>query len=65
VRWKEHQSAESSTHILLMNVPPVLERGGMESKIVWHLCKLKKRFLKKGILPEEYGGVPLPAISVL
>jgi hypothetical protein len=37
----------------------------MESEIVWHLCKLEKRFLKKGILLEEYVGIPLPAISVL
>ncbi len=59
VRWKEYQSVESSAHILLMNVPLVLERGGVESEIVWHLCKLEKRFLKKGILPEEYIGVSL------
>jgi hypothetical protein len=43
LRWKEHQSAESSAHILLMNVPPVLEWGGMENVIVWHLCKLETR----------------------
>jgi hypothetical protein len=24
MRWKEHHSAKSSVHILLMNVPPVL-----------------------------------------
>jgi hypothetical protein len=34
VRWKEHQSAESSARILPMNVPPVLECGGMKSEIV-------------------------------
>jgi hypothetical protein len=45
--------------------PLVLEPGGVESKIVWHLCKLEKRFLKKGILPEKYVGIPLPKISVL
>ncbi len=65
LRWKEHQSVETSVHILLMNVPLVLECGGMESEIVWHLCKLEKRFLKKRILPEEYVGIPLPKISVL
>jgi hypothetical protein len=65
VRWKEHQSVESSMHILLMNTPLVLECGGMESEIVWHLCKLEKRLLKKGILPEEFVGIPLPKISVL
>ncbi len=37
----------------------------MESEIVWHLCKLEKRVLKKGIIPEEYIGVPLPTIRVL
>jgi hypothetical protein len=48
IRWKEHQSAESSMHILLINVPPVLERGGMESEIVWHLCKLEIDSSRKG-----------------
>jgi hypothetical protein len=28
VCWKDHQLAESSTQILLMNVPPVLDRSG-------------------------------------
>jgi hypothetical protein len=65
VRWKKHQSVESSMHILLMNVPPVLECGSVKSEIVWHLCELEKRFLKKEILPEEYVGIPLPKISVL
>jgi hypothetical protein len=40
VRWKEHQSVESSAHILLMNVPPVLECGGVKAEIVWHLTNL-------------------------
>ncbi len=29
VRWKDHQSAESSAQVLLMNVPPVLDMGGI------------------------------------
>jgi hypothetical protein len=64
VRWKEHQSAESSAHILVMNVPLVLERGGVESEIVWHLTDLEKRLMKKGGYPQEYVGVQLPKISV-
>ncbi len=64
VRWKEHQSAESSAQVLLMNVPPVLERGGVESNIIWHLPDIEKGLLKRMTLPLEYHGVPLPEIKV-
>ena len=46
VRWKKHQSAESSAHTLLMNVPLVLERGRVKAEIVWHLTDLEKRLMK-------------------
>jgi hypothetical protein len=65
VRWKEHQSAESSAQVLLMNVPAVLERGGVENEILWHLSEIKKKLLKRGTLPLEYVGIPLPNIKVL
>ncbi len=63
VRWKQHQLAESSALILLMNVLLVLERGGVEAEIVWHLPDLEKRLMKKGGYPQEYVGVSLPKIS--
>jgi hypothetical protein len=47
-----------------MNVPPVLDRGGIKNKIIWHLTKIKKGFLKKGTLPAEYVGIPLPKLRV-
>jgi hypothetical protein len=65
VRWKEHQLAESSAHILLMNVPPVLECGKVKAEIVWHPTDLEKRLMKKGGYPQEYVGVPLPKISLV
>jgi hypothetical protein len=65
VRWKENQSAESSAHILLINVPPMLERSGVEAEIVWHLTNLEKRLMKKGGYPQEYVRLPLPKISVV
>jgi hypothetical protein len=37
-----------------MNVPPVLDRGGVDNKIIWHLTKIKKGFLKRGTLSAEY-----------
>jgi hypothetical protein len=48
----------------MMNVPPVLDRGGIKSKIIWHLIETKKSFLNKGTLPAEYVGTPLPKLRV-
>ncbi len=64
IRWKEYQAAESSAQVILLNVPPVLERGGVEEEIVWHLQQIEKRLLKEGKLAQQYIGVPLPRISV-
>ncbi len=64
VRRKDHQSTDSSTQVLLMNVPSVLDKDGVKNKIIWHLTKIKKGFLKKGTLPAEYVGTPLPKLRV-
>jgi hypothetical protein len=47
-----------------MNVPLVLDRGGIEGEIIWHLMEKEKGLLKKGVLPSEYVGVQLPEIRV-
>jgi hypothetical protein len=64
VHWKEHQSAESSAHVLLMNIHLALKQGSVESKIIWHLTEIEKKFLKRGTIPTKYFGVPLPKIKV-
>jgi len=64
IRWKEHQSAESSAQVLLMNVPPVLDRGGVEEEIIWHLTQIENSLLKEGKLAMEFVGVPLPEMKV-
>jgi hypothetical protein len=64
VHWKDHQSADSSTQVLLMNVPLVLDRGGIENEIIWHLTEIKKALLKRGTLPAEYVGTPLLKLRV-
>ena len=64
IRWKEHQSAESSAHVLLMNVPPILECPRVEGEILWHLGNLEKKLTRKGGNPSKYAGLPLPEISV-
>jgi hypothetical protein len=64
VWWKDHQLADLSTQVLLMNIPPVLDRAGVEGMIIWHFTEIEKGLLKKGLLPVEYVGVPLPEIKV-
>ena len=64
IKWKEYQAAESSAQVILLNVPPILERGGVEEEITWHLQQIEKRLLKEGKLAQQYIGVPLPRISV-
>jgi hypothetical protein len=59
IRWKEHQLADSSAQVFLLNVPPVLDRAGVEGEIIWHLTELEKGLLKKGLFPlENVGGPP-------
>jgi hypothetical protein len=64
IRLKEHQLADSSAQVLLMNILPVLNRSGVEGEILWHLAEIEKGLLKKGCLPTEYIGVPLPEFKV-
>jgi hypothetical protein len=47
-----------------MNVPTVLDRGGVKKEIIWYLTKIEKGFLKKGTLLAEYVGTPLLKLRV-
>jgi hypothetical protein len=64
MRYKEHQSADSNAQIMLMCVPSVFNWDGVEGEILWHFTKIEKSLWKKGKLPMEYVGVPLPKIRV-
>ncbi len=64
VWWKDYQLVDLSAQVLLMNVLLVLDRAGIEGKIIWHLAEIEKGLLKKGLLPAEYIGVPLSEIKV-
>ncbi len=55
IKYKKHQSPNSSVQILLMNVPLVFDRNGMEGEIIWHLADVEMRFID----------TPLPEIKVL
>ncbi len=64
IKYKEHQSPDSSAQILLMNVPVVFDRNGVEGEIIWHIAEIEKSLLKKGVLSSESIGTPLPEIKV-
>ena len=64
IKYKEHQSPDSFAQILLMNVPPVFDRNGVDGKIIWHVVEIEKGLLKKGVLPTEFIGSCLPEIKV-
>ncbi len=64
IRWKEHQSAESSAQILLMCCPPIFDRRGIEEEICLHLQLIKKDLIRKGKPSYDFIGVPLPVIIV-
>ncbi len=64
IRWKEHQSAESSAQILLMCCPPIFDRRGIEEEICFHLQLTEKDLIRKGKLSYNLIGVPLPNIIV-
>jgi hypothetical protein len=65
IKYKEHQSPDSSAQILLMNVPPVFDKNDVEGKIIWHLAEIEKSLLKKGVLSTESIGTCLPVIKVV
>jgi hypothetical protein len=62
--YKEHQSADLNAQILLMCVPNIFDWEGVEGEILWHFTEIEKSLLKKGALPAEFVGKPLPKIRV-
>ena len=49
---------------MLMCVPNVSNQEGIEGEIFWHFSEITKSLLKKGVLPSEFVGEPLPEIRV-
>jgi hypothetical protein len=63
--WKEHQSAELNAQIMIMCVPNIFDRVGLEEEVIWHLKDIKKSLIKKGTISSELIGIPLPEIKIL
>ena len=64
LRWKEHQSVDSNAQVLLMNVPQVHDKLGIEMELNWHLQQIEKKLIRKGKHPSTYAGLPLPEVRV-
>ncbi len=61
IRYKEHQSPDSVAQVLLMNVPLVFDKQGIEGEIRWHLAETQKSLLRKGLLLLDLHGISLQA----
>ncbi len=64
IRWKEYQSAELNAQIMIMCVPNIFDRVGLEEEVFWHLKDIKKSLIKKGTISSELIGIPLPEIKI-
>ncbi len=53
-----------NAQVMLMCIPSVFDWDGVEGEILWHFSEIEKSLLKKGKLPTEFVGIPLPEISV-
>jgi hypothetical protein len=60
IRWKEHQSADSSAQLLLMCCPAIFDKGGIEEEIIFHLKTMEKDLIRKGSFPSTLSTEPLP-----
>jgi hypothetical protein len=49
---------------MIMCVPNIFDRVGLEDKVIWHLKDIEKSLIKKGTISSELIGIPLPEIKI-
>jgi hypothetical protein len=49
---------------MIMCVPNIFDRVGLEEEVIWHLKDIKKSLMKKGTISSELIGIPLPEIKI-
>ena len=60
--WKNHQSSESSTQVVLIGVPRVFCMQGLSHQVLFLLKKCEKDLIKKGKISHNYIDLPLPKL---
>jgi hypothetical protein len=64
VRWKEHQSADSSSQILIMCVPNIFDKEGLKEELLFHMKAVERKMVAKEKLPASLLTEPIPLITM-
>ncbi len=64
VRWKPHQSADSSVQVQIMCCPNVFNKEGLTKELLFHMKEVEKKLMAKGWLSYTLVDEPLPPISI-
>ncbi len=64
VRWKEHQLADSSSQILIMCVPNIVDKEGLKEERLFHMKAVERKIFAKGKLPISLRTEPIPLITM-
>ncbi len=64
LHWKEHQSAESSSQVLLIYFLSVFDREGIEEEVRYRLKEIKIWLCTKGKLDTTLLTIPLPDLVI-
>jgi hypothetical protein len=64
VRWKEHQSVDSSSQILIMCVPNIFDKEGLKEELLFHMKAVERKMVAKGKLPASLLTEPIPLITM-
>jgi len=64
VRWKPHQSAESSAQAQICCSPNVFEREGLTEELIYNMKLVEKKMCNKGQLSMDLYDEPLPAMHI-
>ncbi len=65
VRWKPHQSANSSAQVQIFCCPSIFEREGLTKELIYNLKTVEKKLCNKGQLSMNLHDEPLPAMYIL
>jgi hypothetical protein len=50
---------------MIMCIPNIFDREGLEGELIRHLKDIKKSLIKKGTISSKLIGIPLPEIRIL
>jgi hypothetical protein len=65
VRWKLHQSTNSSAQVQIFCCPSIFKRECLTKELIYNLKTVKKKLCNKGQLSIDHHDEPLPAMYIL